>query len=210
MPKQKDLVGCRSGYLVVLSYAGRHPKGGATWRCLCTLCGQEKTMRTQAFTNEQRTCSVQCGVALANKERAIHGMWRLPEYSIWASIKDRCFNPNNKHWSRYGARGITLCDEWRNDFALFYGCIGPRPSALHTVDRVDNDRGYEPGNVRWATKREQARNRSDNVLYTYNGETRTLVEWAEHYGMRNSQLRTRWYKGVRGDALFAPVRKHRR
>ena len=73
---------------------------------------------------------------------------------------------------------------------------------------IDNNKGYELGNVRWSTKKEQARNRCDNVLYTYKGETMTLVEWAEAFGIRNSQLRTRWYKGIRGEALFAPIKKY--
>jgi hypothetical protein len=209
MPKQKDLVGVRTRHLVVLSYAGKHKQGGATWLCRCELCGSEVVLRAQRISEGQSTCSIRCGVTESNAKRTKHGMWKSPEYNVWYGVKERCLNPNCAHWHRYGGRGITMCAEWRDDFQSFFDHIGPRPSTRHSLDRVDNDKGYEPGNVRWATKKEQARNRSDNVLYTYNGETKTLVEWAEHFGLKNSQLRTRWYKGIRGSRLFAPVRKYK-
>lgn len=82
-----------------------------------------------------------------------------PEYRAWADAKYRCFNPNAADYYKYGGRGITMCDEWRNDFDAFLEHIGPRPSAKHSLDRVDNERGYEPGNVRWATKSQQNINR---------------------------------------------------
>ena len=209
MPKQKDLVGVRSGYLVVLAYAGRHKHGGATWLCKCEICGKEVVIRAQCIAEGQKTCSARCGVTEANKTRAKHGKWQSAEYSAWNGMKMRCTNPNHKHYHRYGGRGITVCQAWMDSFEKFIADVGLRPSFWHTLDRIDNNKGYEPGNVAWSTKKQQARNRTDNVRYTHNGETMTLVEWAERYGMKNSQLRTRWYKGIRGDALFAPVKKYK-
>ena len=210
MPKQKDLVGVRSGHLVVLAYAGRHKQGGSQWLCRCDLCGKEVTLKAQSIASGQKTCSAKCGVSESNVKRSKHGMWHTPEYAAWHCIKERCLNPNTTHYHRYGGRGIKICSEWRDDFQVFYAYIGPRPTAKHSVDRIDNDKGYEPGNVRWATKKEQARNRRDNVHYTYNGETKALVEWAEYFDMKDSQLRTRWYKGIRGEALFSPVKVYRK
>jgi hypothetical protein len=88
-----------------------------------------------------------------------HGESRSPEYVSWQHAKDRCFNPNNHAWNRYGGRGITMCARWSRSFEQFLADMGRRPSPLHTLDRIDNDRGYEPSNCRWATKKTQTANR---------------------------------------------------
>lgn len=89
-----------------------------------------------------------------DKRGRIHGMSRTPEYHAWASAKSRCHNPNDGSYGWYGARGIAMCDEWRDDFLAFYLWIGPRPKG-RSLDRIDNDGNYEPGNVRWATESQQ-------------------------------------------------------
>lgn len=91
-----------------------------------------------------------------------HGASDRPEYKCWQQIKARCLNPNHKAYPDYGGRGITICDAWKDDFELFWGQVGPRPTPKHSLDRIDNNKGYEPGNVRWATKTEQNRNRRPN------------------------------------------------
>jgi len=81
-----------------------------------------------------------------------HGMRKEPEYRVWVGMKDRCYNPRNPQWMRWGGRGIKVCDEWRDDFMAFFRYVGKRPSAKHSIDRwPNNDGNYEPGNVRWAT-----------------------------------------------------------
>jgi hypothetical protein len=81
------------------------------------------------------------------------------EHNIWASARYRCHNPNAASYKHYGGRGITMCDAWRENFSDFFEYLGPRPSKKHSIDRIDNDRGYEPGNVRWATRKMQSKNR---------------------------------------------------
>ncbi len=120
---------------------------------------------------------------------------KTPEYLIWVSLRQRCSNPNNKNFKRYGGRGITVCDRW-SDFELFLRDVGVRPSIKHTLEREDNSKGYEPGNCRWATRSEQARNTSRNVIVTVLGKEMTLVEAIEIYGGRYGTVLYRIKKGT--------------
>jgi len=115
----------------------------------------------------------------------------IPEYVIWCLMKDRCFNPNAESYKLYGGRGIRVCDEWNVSFDAFFAHIGPRPTTEHQIDRIDNNKGYEPGNVRWATRKEQCRNRRSNRLITCNGQTKTLAEWAEVSGIDRKTISDR-------------------
>jgi hypothetical protein len=112
-----------------------------------------------------------------------HGMSFSTEYNIWRGMLDRCYNEKDSAYHRYGGRGITVCDEWRNSFETFYADMGNRPSDYHTIDREQNDEGYSKDNCRWATYREQANNRSNNVHYEHNGKNKTLPEWCREFGL---------------------------
>ena len=112
---------------------------------------------------------------------------QIPEYSVWATMRNRCNNPNNKDYARYGGRGIGVCKEW-SDFGNFLEDMGSRPSAQHTLDRVDNDRDYSRDNCRWATRKEQANNTSRIRLITINGETKSVRDWQRQYGIISSTL----------------------
>lgn len=114
---------------------------------------------------------------------------KTPEYKAWISMKRRCFEPRYKGFQYWGGRGITVCEEWIADFFAFLAHIGAIPSPERcTVDRIDNDGHYEPGNVRWATKKEQQRNKARAHRLEYNGRTQTLAEWAEELGMPYNTL----------------------
>ena len=99
---------------------------------------------------------------------------KIPGYASWIMIKNRCENANAKCFYRYGGRGIKICKEWRDDFEKFVADMGPRPSLAHSVDRIDNDRDYEPGNCRWATKREQNNNRENTRYVEYRGQRMSI------------------------------------
>lgn len=124
---------------------------------------------------------------------------RTTEYRIWASMIQRCTNPRVRSYRSYGQRGISVCERWLS-FAAFYADVGPRPSTKHTLDRIDNDGHYEPGNVRWATALEQSRNSRHARRYEFNGEVRCISEWAEVTGINYWTLRHRF------DAGWSPER----
>ena len=105
-----------------------------------------------------------------------------PEHYVWRAMIDRCTKPKHRWYSKYGGRGITVCEEWL-DYSNFLASVGGRPSAEHTLERIDNNKGYNPENVRWATKSEQQKNKSTTSLYISDEFSGTLVECAEHLGI---------------------------
>lgn len=108
-----------------------------------------------------------------------HGMKRSRVYRIWCAMIQRCKNPKLPHYGRYGGRGIAVCERWANSFEAFLEDMGMPPSGTHQIDREDNDRGYEPGNCRWVTPTEQARNKGSNHALEHDGRRLTVAEWAE-------------------------------
>ncbi len=125
-----------------------------------------------------------------------HGRYKSPEWTACSNMLQRCTNPNCPDFKRWGSKGITVCGQWRgaHGFETFLADVGPRPSPEFTLDRKDNTKGYEPTNVRWATRKTQNRNTSKNANLTVNGTTKTLAEWCELTGVPHSTLRDRLRK----------------
>lgn len=115
-------------------------------------------------------------------------------YSSWDGMIGRCFRAGNASFPEYGAKGVTVCLEWR-EFARFLADMGPRPSKAHQIERLDNAKGYEPSNCVWATRSEQARHRRSNLMLTYRGETLPAVVWAERLGFPVHTVWTRKHRG---------------
>jgi len=129
------------------------------------------------------------------------------EYRIWAGIKKRCINLRCPAYKNYGGRGIQICDRWRDSFPAFLADMGRRPAGM-SVERIDNDGNYEPGNCKWAAPLEQARNCRKNHLVTANGESLPISVWAERLGIRSETIRHRLHRGYTDlAALFAPLGK---
>ena len=136
-----------------------------------------------------------------------HGRSRTSLHNTWCTMIERCTNPKSGKWSVYGGRGIRVCERWLT-FELFLADMGERPSAKHSLDRIDVDGDYEPGNCRWATQREQQRNRRNNHIVEYRGERACLAEWAERTGIRHHTILYRLRSGWSVDeALTRPVRR---
>lgn len=181
------------------------------WECVC-VCGAMIEIRRDHLESGSR-CSA-CGAARSHAARAEsgrhikHGMTGTAEYAAWSHMKQRCHNPATKFYHRYGGRGIEVCAEWRDDFDAFFAHVGLKPTAAHTLDRIDNSRGYEPGNVRWATRQEQQNNFCRNRIVTYAGDRMTLIQAIRKAGLPESTVRNRLYKGwSEARALTEPVRR---
>lgn len=137
-----------------------------------------------------------------------HGKSRTPEHAVWAAMIQRCTNPNSAKWKDYGARGISVHPRWRQSFRSFFDDVGSRPSPQHSLDRIDNDGNYEPRNVRWATRKEQARNKRSSRVLTVGGESATLAEWVERTGIGKSTIRERLNRGWSEErAVLTPVKR---
>jgi len=129
--------------------------------------------------------------------------WRLhndrkkypPEYKAWENMKIRCYIKSHAHSSRYMGRGIKVSDKWVNDYEAFHKYVGDRPGKGYSLDRINNDGDYEPGNVRWATQKQQCNNMSTNVFYTFNGVTMIQAEWARTIGLSGETIHRRIQKG---------------
>jgi len=135
-----------------------------------------------------------------------HGMNKTPIYEIWCGMIKRCSNKNSNSYHNYGGRGISVCDEWLK-FDNFYRDMGDRPENA-SIDRINMNGNYEPGNCRWATRKEQSRNTRSNNLVEFNGETKCLTEWAEQVGVKVATLWNRLNSGWDIDkALTTPTRK---
>ena len=134
-----------------------------------------------------------------------HKDWcRLPEYVLWVQMKQRTGNPNSKDYPEYGGRGITMYPPWVASYEAFFAYIGRRPSPKHSMDRIDNGGNYEPGNVRWASPIEQARNKRNNKVLSAFGRTQTVTEWANELGIHWGTIAFRLKSGRTVEQALVP------
>ena len=139
-----------------------------------------------------------------------HGLSGTPEYKAWRAMKDRCFNPNTKYYSNWGGRGIAVCDRWKNSFQNFFLDMGSRPTAKHSLDRIDNDGNYSVENCRWATKAEQQNNQRSNRLITIDDVTLTIAQWTKEMGFDKTVIKNRLKIGwSEFAAVMTPVRSYK-
>ena len=194
----KDITGTRYGRLVAIKCVGRTNNGNATWLCKCD-CGNEAVISSYALRSG-KTKSCGCIKREQNLQMfAAHGESgnRTRLYRIWSGMKNRCYNAHSKNaYKKYGNRGITVCDEWRNSYTAFRDWAyqnGYRDDL--TIDRIDNNGAYEPQNCRWVSTKKQNNNRRNNHYITFNGETKTMAEWTEIAGFGRSVIEHRLSRG---------------
>ena len=187
MSKRIELSGKRFGRFIVLSYLRNNKHGRSIWECLCD-CGTRKEVLGFCL---KRGTTVSCG-CYGREIRTTHGFTKDKKrdhtYTAWTGMFQRCTNPNQIGYKYYGGRGITVCERWKN-FDNFLEDMGKRPSNNFSLDRIDTSLGYFKENCRWATPKEQARNRRDSVLITWNGMTKNLVDWAKEWNIAWSTFR---------------------
>ena len=186
----ESLIGKSFGRVTIIGFVGR---SGVTriFRCRCQ-CGKEKNLRLGNLrTGHTKSCGC-LRVESTIQRLTTHDQSKTQAYKAWAKIIGRCENPEDPSYPRYGGRGIKICTQWRESFQAFLDYVGCRPSPEHTLDRYpDNNGNYEPGNVRWATKAEQAKNRRTTVEITLNGKTQCMSDWAKEIGISKGTLWSR-------------------
>lgn len=204
MAKLRDLVGRKFSKLTVIELIGIS-NHHALWKCVCE-CGNVREVASDKLTlGNTRSCG-------CTNNRKVHGLSKSPTYSSWQSMIARCTNPSNPSFEYYQRRGIKVCDRWRT-FANFLADMGERPSASFTIDRFpNNDGNYEPGNCRWATKTQQANNRSTNKTFFYQGRVVTFAELVRLTGLGKEFLRHRLMRANWSveDAILIPPSKGKR
>lgn len=160
----------------------------------CNYCNKEFRGSFNRVNNmELKSCGCYRKTQLSIRS-ITHGLSKTKEYAIWRSMKDRCYNPKVKRFPNYGGRGITVCDRWLNSFENFLEDMGRRPSINHSIERNENNGNYEPSNCRWATRLEQANNKTNNVSISFNGKTLNLSQWAREINVPVSRIETRFKK----------------
>lgn len=197
-----DLTGMHFGRLIAVKRA-ENKSHQVRWLCRCS-CGKQVVVSKSSLRNG---CTKSCGCL--NKEKTIernttHNESRTRLYKIWAGMKRRCKHIKDKNYKLYGGRGIKVCEEWLNDFVAFrdWALTNGYADKL-TLDRIDVNGNYEPSNCRWATTLEQANNKRNNHTVTFNGETRSIREWAILLGVNYGSLRSRIQRGWSVERAFA-------
>ena len=189
-PRKLDLTGQSFGDWTVEGRSHRNARGEVYWTCFDRVTGDRRAV---AGASLYRGKSLSAG----SRQRAAvttHGMTKTPTFKSWDSMKQRCLKPNSPDYERYGGRGIAVHSAWVSSFEAFLADMGVRPVG-HTLDRIDVNGNYEPGNCRWNTNKGQQRNRREMVTITWRGESLTPAEWGERTGIASKILLWRIRQG---------------
>lgn len=208
----KVIKGRRNNFLTALDNGTRVP-GTTEYRVLCLcVCGIQKLVRKSSFLSGRHKSCGCMAKSLISKQNKIHGKTGTYEHRIWMGMIDRC-NNEDRYFEYYKGKGIAVVKEWLGPlgFQKFLDHVGPAPSKHHSIDRMKNHLGYEPGNVRWATIKEQARNKTSNKNITAFDKTQCLVAWSEEFGIPSKTISTRLKTGwTPENAVKIPISRFNR
>ena len=212
--RQVNMVGQTIGHSQINSLNHRVPHGDTFWNCTCLLCGTEYVRSRHNLLKHKEDANCGCLCREKSRQTLKDKSLKSKPYgnkinSIYQGMKKRCYSPHNRSYPHYGARGITVCDEWLNDKWAFYKwAIENGYKEGLTIDRIDNSKGYSPENCRWLTHKEQQNNKTNNRRVEYKGKTYTVSELADIMNMPYDAFYQRIYKGTYKLPLNTPV-KHR-
>lgn len=187
--------------------------GYGWYRCSCPARTEREQRNHDVTSGHTKSCGCQMAQSVSirlTKHGHTHKGKKSTEYRTWRSMYGRCHNPRHMYYHNYGGRGITVCERWRDSFAVFLADMGLKPSTKHSIDRIDNDKGYEPGNCRWATRKQQARNSRTARIISYAGRSQCVAAWAEELKIPCYILNGRLARGWSdADVVSRPIRGRR-
>ena len=203
----RNIAGVRFNRLIPIEPTGHRDKfNKIVWKCLCD-CGRISFVSTCAITTgNTKSCGCQKFDSTSKRFRK-HGMSGTSIYRIFHLMIARCHNPESQNYRLYGARGIFVCDAWRTSFDAFRKDVGERPSDRHSLDRIDVNLGYEPGNVRWSDQKSQCRNKRNNRIVELNGVRLPVSEWSEILGIDQRLIIKRLSRGAKPEDALATGRR---
>ncbi len=212
MKLSTNLIGKKFGRLDVIERAGSDKWGTPYWLCRCNCKDRSKVIVRSNSLKNGNTQSCGCfnkEIITKHGHNSKNGKSKV--YETWAQIIQRCNNPKNKRYKDYGGREINVCQQWLR-FENFLEDMGDPPTENHSIDRINNNKGYYKENCRWITPKEQARNRRDNLFIQHNGKTKLLIELCEKYSIPYRTVWDRIYKNNWSvdKALITPVKKYKR
>ncbi len=188
----------------------RDKRNAIYYLCKCD-CGREfKTTTDRMYKMKSCGCMKKKLIGIANTK---HGGSASRLYAVWSDMKARCYNPKNRSYKHYGARGIIVCPEWKNSFKAFMDWALENNYDENadmgecTIDRIDPNGNYEPGNCRWANEKEQQNNRNNNIIIEYNGEKHTISEWSDITKIKYSVIKARYDSGWKVERMLTEPQK---
>lgn len=199
-------IGGKYNRLTVIGLSEKRNGNRKNYDCVCD-CGEFVTVINSSLT---RGTTKSCGCyqkEMARKAKTTHGLSYSSEHNIWCNMITRCSKVNDKRYHRYGGRGITVCKRWVSSFENFYSDMGKRPSNKHTIDRIDNNKGYSPQNCRWATQKQQSRNTSRNIYIIENGKKIVVADFEKKHKIYSGAFRYFMSIGLSVDDIVKKVKK---
>jgi hypothetical protein len=209
--KKVEMIGKEFGKWTVLEEVEKRNNKRA-FMCRCD-CGKKYVVMGDNLRNGTSVWCMSCSSKIKGTKHNTHGMTYTRVFKIWAGMVQRCTKPYHIAYKSYGAKGVKVCPEWENSFEVFLKDMGEPPTEDHQIDRINNNGNYEPGNCRWASRKVQQNNRSNNVLITFKGETHSIAEWSKLVGIGETTLHWRMKAGWSHEKVLSTptgvrIRKH--